>query len=162
MVVFCIHNDFQGTVCFCPKSSESPEWACFSPWGRKGEAALDPGFCWREMLSQERTWLLNCLRLDGNCLGCFLFFFFYLEYRKEDNNQNQEKGIAKEWIALPIHQLTDRKKWPNTVFRYWNVALATWDSHCCFKGKVSPCMVSQTVRGCISFEVKKTNSGNNV
>lgn len=95
-------------MCFCSESSESPEWACFSAV-RQGGVAVDPCFLSDEKLSQKRIKLLNYLKCDGNCLGCFLGVLSSIKRRKKIIKTYRERTV-KEFMALPICQLIDYKK----------------------------------------------------
>ena len=95
-------------MCFCPETSWSPEWACFSAV-RQGGVAADPCFLFDEKLSQKRIKLLNYLKCDGNCLGYFLGVLSSIKRRKKIIKTYRERTV-KEFIALPICQLIDYKK----------------------------------------------------
>ena len=87
MAVFCIHNDFQGTVCFSPKSSESLEWACFSPWGRQGGVATDPWFLLEGDAEPEKDMTFKLSEVGWQLLRVFPGFFNFNK-EKEENYQN--------------------------------------------------------------------------
>lgn len=113
MVVFCIHSYFPRHCVLLSGILGEPRVGLLFAL-RQGGVAVDPCFLLDEKLSQKRIKLLNYLKCDVNCLGCFLGVLSSIKRRKKIIKTYRER-IVKEFIALPICRLIDYEKWSNKV-----------------------------------------------
>lgn len=82
MVVLCIHSNLPKRCVLLSRILRDPRVGLFFA-ARQGGVAVDPCLPFDEKLSQKRIKLLNYLKCNGNCLGCFIF-----NKKKKENYQN--------------------------------------------------------------------------